>query len=173
MNRWPTVGSSAGLHVGPISVDVDAPAGAVYAMMTAFGDAERPDLPADPVHGPDDELIREFSTQVRLPFGLRRIIRTREAIRLVPPDAIEFRHLAGPVRGLRERIAVMSIGRGRSRVTYLGVLPRVGPLLGLAHRLLARPAMERVVRAHLAELAERAEKETQRLTPGEAATRST
>ena len=41
--------------------------------------------------------IRESATPVLLPLGITRVVRTREETRLVPPDAIEFGHRAGPV----------------------------------------------------------------------------
>ena len=104
------------------------------------------------IHLGSAEHIREFTTVVSLPLGFRRLVRTREAIRLVPPNAIQFRHLAGPVRGLAEVISVEPLGEGRCRVTYDSVLPGSGLLLRLAYRMLARPAIQRIVRSHLADL---------------------
>lgn len=146
-----------GPEVGPISIEVDAPAGAVYAMMAAIGDESGADRrPVETVTA-DREVIREFSTPVSLPFGLRRTVQTREAIRLAPPDAIEFRHLAGPMRGLAERIVVEPLGDARCRITYRGKLPASGTLLRLGYRLIARRTIERIVRSHFADLAKRAE----------------
>ena len=152
--------TNRGHRIGPISVEIVASATKIYTMMTTFEDGV--DIAAhhgDPAPDPD-EHIREFTTVVSLPLGCRRSIRTREAIRLVPPNAIRFRHLAGPVRGLAEVISVESLGEGRCRVTYKSVLPWSGLLLRLAYRILARPAIERIVRSHLADLAKRAEAET-------------
>jgi hypothetical protein len=111
------------------------------------------------IHLGSDEHLREFTTVVSLPLGFRRRVRTREAIRLVPPNAIQFRHLAGPVPGMAEVISVEPLGDRRCRVTDDGVLPGSGLALRLAYRLLARPAIERIVRSHLAELVKRAEAE--------------
>jgi hypothetical protein len=147
-----------GSRTGPIRADFGAPAASVYGMMTTF---ERDDggAPAGTVARLDDgAVVREFETPVPLPFGLRRAVRTREEIRLVRPAAITFRHLAGPVRGMEELIVVEPLGEERCRVTYTGELPPSGPALRVAYRLIARPVIERIVRAHLAELARRAEK---------------
>lgn len=152
-------GTGPGSRTGPIHIDIDAPAATVYAMMTTFGGGGGPELAGDAVRLDDGLVIREFETPVPLPFGMRRIVRTREEIRLVPPDTSEFRHLAGPVRGMAEVIVVEPQGAARCRVTYTGVLPHSGPVLRLAYRLLARPAIERIVRAHLADLARQAEGE--------------
>lgn len=148
-----------GPRIGPISVEVGAAAARVYAMMTTFeGGAEITTHGGD-IHLGTDEHIREFTTVVSLPLGFRRLVRTREAIRLVPPNAIQFRHLAGPVRGLAEVISVEPLGEGGCRVTYDSVLPGSGLLLRLAYRMLARPAIERIVRSHFADLVKRAEAE--------------
>ena len=74
-----------------------------------------------------DETVRTFSTPVTLPFGLLFNARTREAVRSLPPDALGFRHLSGPVRGLAERITVVPVGHERSRVTYQSSLPLRDP----------------------------------------------
>jgi hypothetical protein len=145
-----------GPGVGPISIEIDAPAGTVYAMMATIGDESGADPGPVRTMRADRELIREFSTLVSLPLGFRRTVQTREAIRLAPPDAIEFRHLAGPVRGLAERIVVEPLGDARCRVTYRGRLPASGTLLRIGYRLLARRAIERIVRSHFADLAKRA-----------------
>ena len=105
----------------------------------------------------DGSVVREFETSVPLPFGVRRVVRTREEIRLVPPASIRFRHLAGPVRGMAESIVVEPLGDDRCRITYTGQLPRSGPALRVAYRLVARPAIERIVRTHLGAVAGRAE----------------
>jgi hypothetical protein len=135
-----------GVRTGPILADVDADAVTVYTMMTTF---EGYGVLG---HG-DGVVIRAFATPVPLPLGIRRVVHTREEIRLVRPNTIEFRHLGGPVRGMTEVITVEPLGDDRSRVTYAGVLPPAGPLLRVAHHLLARPVIERIVDAHLADLA--------------------
>ena len=96
-----------GVRVGPLSVDVRAPAAAVYTTLASVASQAAVDPPADDgssIPGRDsaapDETVRTFSTPVTLPFGLRFTARTREAVRSLPPDTLEFRHLSGPVRGL-------------------------------------------------------------------------
>lgn len=154
-----------GPRIGPISVEVGASATSVYTMMGTFeGGVELAEHGGD-IHLGSDEHLREFTTVVSLPLGFRRRVRTREAIRLVPPNAIQFRHLAGPVRGLAEVISVEPLGERRCRVTYDGVLPLSRLPLRLAYRVLARPAIERIVRSHLAELVKRAEAEEPGIGP--------
>ena len=58
---------------------------------------------------------------------------------------------------MAEVIVVEPLGDARCQVTYTGVLPRSGPAVRLVYRLPVRPAIERIVRAHLADLARRAE----------------
>ena len=148
-----------GLRTGPIHADIDAAAAIVFTMMTTFeGDDHRAAVPA-PAGSAAGVSIRHFETPMPLPLGIKRVIRTREEIRVRPPDAIEFRHLTGPVRGMAEVILVQPLGDSRCRVTYTGELPPSGTLLRMTHRLLARPAVERIVRAHLADLARRVEGE--------------
>ena len=142
-------GTGPGLRTGPIRADIGAPAATDYAMMTTFEGETG-------VRLDEGVLIREFATPVSLPLGIKRVVRTREEIRLVPPDTIEFRHLAGPVRGMAEVIVVEPQGAARCRVTYTGVLPHSSPVLRVAYRLLARPAIERIVRTHVADLARQA-----------------
>ena len=127
--------------------------------MTTFDGGDDLGVTRDPPWSADSVVVREFATPVSLPLGITRVIRTREEIRLVPPDIIEFRHLAGPVRGMAEVIVVEPLGASRCRVTYTGELPHSGPVLRVAYRLLARPAIERIVRMHLADLGRGAERD--------------
>jgi hypothetical protein len=145
--------------VGPLNVEVAFEAAVVFAgmeKMAASGEELQPADAADPVldGAPDGshESVREYSNPVRLPLGLRFTAHTREAVRSIPPNEIQFRHLGGPIRGHSERIVVETVGDGCSRVTYRGTLPPSGPLLRLIHRAVAKPAIERIVRSHLATL---------------------
>lgn len=147
---WP------GSRTGPIHADFDAPATTVYSLMTTFDGGDDLGVTRDPPWSADSVVVREFATPVSLPLGITRVIRTREEIRLRPPDMVEFRHLTGPMRGMEEVIVVEPIGASRCRVTYSGELPSTGPVLRIAYRLVARPAIKRIVRAHLEDLARRA-----------------
>lgn len=62
-------------------------------------------------------------------------------------------------QGMAEVILVQPLGDSRCRVNYTGELPPSDTLLRMTHRLPARPAVERIVRAHLADLARRGEGE--------------
>lgn len=66
-------------------------------------------------------------------------------------------HLDGPVRGLRESITVGSMDGGGATVTYGGSYHPEGVLDHLRATLFARPAIQRVMRTHLADVRDRAE----------------
>ncbi len=153
MNRHPVA-----LKVGPIDAEIDAPAVLLFQMLGAIGQgAQRPGENAEILERDGDALVCDFWTVVSLPFGRTRSVRTREAVRLVPPDRIEYEHLDGPIRGLRESITVEPLGDRRSRLVYRGTYVSGGLIAGLAFRLLSRGAVERAVRDHFADLGQRAE----------------
>lgn len=146
------------LEVGPIEAIVGAPAALLFQMLCAIGQgAQRPGERAEILERDGDALVCDFWTVVSLPLGRERSVRTREAVRLVPPDRIEYEHLDGPVRGLRESIRVEPHGDRRSRLVYRGTYGPGGLLAGLAFRIVSRGAIERAVRSHFADLRVRAE----------------
>ncbi|MEW5990460.1 MAG: SRPBCC family protein [Chloroflexota bacterium] len=150
-------------HLGPISAEVDAPAALTFQMLAAIGQgAPQPGEEARVLSRDGDSLVCEFVTSVPLPLGWTRQVRTTEAVRIVPPDRIEFEHLDGPVRGLRETIVVEPIGSRRSRIVYRGTYPASGGIAGHAVRLLSRGAIKRAVEQHLDDLRGRAEQRAAR-----------
>ena len=89
------------LEVGPIVADVDAPAPLIYQMLAAIGQGvQRPDEGAEVLERAGNDLVCDFWTTVALPLGRSRRVRTRESVRLMPPNRIEYEHLDGPVRVL-------------------------------------------------------------------------
>ena len=155
MSETPDTGS--GLAVGPVSIEVDAPAALVYQMLCAIGQgSSRPGERVEVVSRDGDELVCEFWSLVPLPVGRARVAHTREAVRFVPPDTVAYRHLDGPVRGLEETITAHPVDERRTRLEYRAVHPGGGWLARLRARL-ARPLIERVVRDHFADLKDRAE----------------
>ena len=73
--------------IGPVSRMVDAPPPLVYQMLSAIGqggghDGER----AEVLERDGDELVADFWTQVKLPGGFGRLVRTRERVTLQPPE---------------------------------------------------------------------------------------
>jgi hypothetical protein len=161
----------AALEIGPINTDVAAPAALVFQMLGAIGQgAQRPGERAEIVERDGDALVADFWTVVTLPFGRSRSVRTREAVRLVPPDRIEYEHLDGPVRGLLESITVEPLGDRLSRLVYRGAYVSDGRLPALLFRLVSRPAVERAVRSHFVDLAARAEARAARSRQFRAAT---
>ena len=144
--------------VGPIEAEVEAPALLMYQMLAAIGQgAPRPGEGAEIVERDGDDLLCDFWTTVSLPLGRSRRVRTREAVRLIPPDRIEYEHLDGPVRGLRESIVIEDLGDRRSRLVYRGSYPSPGRLADIAFRVLSRAAIERTVVEHFEDLRRRAE----------------
>lgn len=163
-----------GHAINSVTHEVAAPAALVYELMSAIGQGPQAEHDgASVVSREGNDMLCEFWTEVGIPVLGRRVVRTREAVRLAPPDAIAFRHLDGPVRGLTERIRVEPIDERRSRVTYDAVLPRTG-LLSKLRFSLTRSTIERAVAAHFADIAQRAEARAARsrthamdpLTPG-------
>jgi hypothetical protein len=104
-----------------------------------------------------DELVCDFWTSLRVPLGVDRLVRTRERVTLRPPDTVEYEHLDGPVRGLRERISVGPDPDGGTRMTYVGSYEPRGILDRLQASLLARPVIGRVIRQHFDDVRQRAE----------------
>lgn len=146
-----------GSAITTVTRDVAAPAALVYEMMAAIGQGPQSVGDGATVLSRDGaELVCEFRTTVPIPVLGHRIVRTREAVRLMPPDGLGFRHLDGPVRGLVERIRVEPLDERRSRMSYEAVLPGSG----LASRLrfaIARRAIEKAVAEHFADIAGKAE----------------
>ncbi len=148
----------SGVHVGPVTIDIAAPPQLVYQMLAAIGqggqpNGERAEILED--HG--GELICDFWTSIALPGGRGRLVRTRERVTLLPPDRIEYEHLDGPVRGLREEIRVdIGVHLG-TRLTYAGVYHPTGTWDRLRAMVVARPAIHRVMRSHFADVRDRAE----------------
>ena len=146
------------IEVGPVSIEIAAPPALVYQMLAAIGqgghkDGERAEI----LEQRDGELVCDFWTRVSLPAGRDRLVRTRERVTLHPPDRIDYEHLDGPVRGLRESI-VVGLGTGQgSDLRYTGSYHPRGLLDHLRATLLARPAIPRVMRAHFADVRDRAE----------------
>jgi len=135
--------------IGPVSTAIAAPAPLVYQMLSAIGqggghDGER----AEVLERDGDELVADFWTQVKLPGGFGRLVRTRERVTLQPPERIDYEHLDGPVRGLRESITVRANAGGGTQMTYFGSYEPGGVFDNLRARLLAGPAIRRVMEQH-------------------------
>ncbi len=144
--------------IGPVSTSIAAPPQLVYQMLSAIGQGDgRNGERAEVLRRNGDELICDFWTRVSLPGGVDRLVRTRERVMLWPPDRVEYEHLDGPIRGLRESITVAPEGGGGTRMTYLGSYESRGIVDHLRVRLLARPAITRVMQHHFDHVRHRAE----------------
>jgi hypothetical protein len=145
------------IEVGPVTIEIAAPPGLVFQMLAAIGQGpQKDDERVEIIEERDGEVICDFWTRVPMPIGQGRSVRTRERVRVTPPDRIDFEHLDGPVRGLRETILVGGSG-GSSVVTYTGTYQPRGIADRLGARLLARPIIRGIVRAHFADVRDRAE----------------
>ena len=145
-----------GSAIEAVTHEIEAPADLVYELMAAIGQGRQADDDGSTVlERAGNDLVCEFWTTVPIPLVGRRVLRTREAVRLLPPNALAFRHLDGPVRGLTERIRVDSLDDRRSRVTYEAVLPGSGLLHWIRFQL-ARSPIERAVAEHFADIGARA-----------------
>jgi len=146
------------IDVGPVTMEIAAPPALVFQMLAAIGQgAQKGGERAEILEQRDGELVCDFWTRVSLPVGRDRLVRTRERVCIRPPDRIDYEHLDGPVKGLQETIVVGAGTTGGSNLTYTGRYQPRGLTDHLRATLLARPAIHRVMRAHFAELRERAE----------------
>jgi len=151
------------IDVGPVTVEIAAPPALVYQMLAAVGQgAQNHGERVEIVDQGVGELVCDFWTRVSLPAGRDRLVRTRERVTLLPPDRIDYEHLDGPVRGLRESIAIGTTAAGQARLTYSGTYEPAGIADHLRAILLARPAIHRAMDAHLADVRERAEARAKR-----------
>lgn len=143
-------------------MDVAAPPGLVFQMLAAIGQGAQSDGERAEIRSREgDTIVADFWTRVAVPLSGPRSVRTRERVRVVAPDRIEYEHLDGPVRGLRERIVVEPVAPG-CRVSYEGTYPGRGVLDRLMFRLVSRRALERAVRDHLHRMKLRAEDRARR-----------
>ncbi len=157
-----TGAGSSGCSIGPISIEVAAPAPLVFQMLCAIGQGQQhPGEAAEIIERNGDEMVCEFTTVVTPPLVPPQAVRTREWVRTIPPDRVEYRHLDGPVRGLEETITVEPIDQARSRLEYRAAYPTSG-LLGRLRYHLARPMIEQVMREHFRDLKDRAEERARR-----------
>jgi hypothetical protein len=144
-------------RVGPVWVEIEAPASLTYQLISAIGQGpQRPGDGARVIARDGNDLTCEFSTPISMPLGRSRLVRTREAVRIVPPDTVLFRHLDGPLRGLSETITVRPLTERRTRVTYLGAYPVSGARAWL-RVVIARPIIKRVVSEHFVKIKGQAE----------------
>ena len=144
-------------RIGPISIEIEAPAPLVYQLICAMGQGpQRPGEGARVIERDGNDFTCEFSTPISLPVGGPRLVTTREAVRIVPPDTVLFRHLDGPLRGLSETITVLPLTERRTRVSYLGAYPMTG-LRAWLRVVIARPIIRRVVRDHFVDIKGQAE----------------
>ncbi len=144
--------------IGPVSARIGAPQPLVYQMLAAVGQGGgRSGERTDVLQRDGDELVCDFWTSVSLPVGTARLVRTRERVTLRPPDTVEFEHLDGPVRGLRETITVVPHPDGGTQVSYVGAYEPAGIIDRVRASLIARPVIRMVVRQHFDDVRRRAE----------------
>ncbi|MBA3235415.1 MAG: hypothetical protein H0T59_05405, partial [Chloroflexi bacterium] len=136
------------IELGPIALHVEAPPALVFQMLAAIGQgAQTNGERADIIKERDGELICDFWTNISLPVGRDRLVRTRERVNVRPPDRIDYEHLDGPVAGLRESIVVGPCGHGNgTTMTYTGGYHPAGVFDHVRAAFLARPIIERVMR---------------------------
>ena len=146
------------ITVGPVSTRIGAPPELVYQMLSAIGQGDgRDGERAEVIQQNGDELVCDFWTRVSLPVGADRLVRTRERVTIRPPDTVQYEHLDGPVRGLRETITVDPDPNGGTRMTYVGSLEPRGIFDHLRASLLDRLVIRRVIRQHFDDVRQRAE----------------
>ncbi len=106
----------------------------------------------------DTEWIVEFMTEA----GSGRV-RTVELLTLDRPRAIRYRWLEGPLLNVEETIGFTAIDENTTRLAYRGAFsPGWGPLRLVFGRLRVKPLFDRLVREHLQQAKEIAEKRAAR-----------
>jgi hypothetical protein len=144
--------------IGPVTARIAAPLPLIYQMLAAIGQG-------DPGGGErahvlsrnGNEFVCDFWTKVSLPGGFDRLVRTRERVMLRPPDRVEYEHLDGPVRGLREEIEVVADPDGYTLMTYAAAYAPRGFLDYLRVKLLGGPVIDHIIREHFDDVRARAE----------------
>lgn len=149
--------------VGPVTTEIGAPGVLVFQMLAAIGQGSQVSGErAEIIEQEGNEFVCDFWTRVALPIGAGRLVRTRERVILRPPDRIDYEHLDGPVAGLRETIMVGEAPDGQALLTYVGSYGAPSLLAYLGARLFARPAIDRIMREHFADVRDRAEARARR-----------
>lgn len=106
----------------------------------------------------DTEWVVEFVTEAG-----GRDVRTVDLLTLDGPRAIHYRWIEGPLPKVEETIRFTPVNGGRTKLTYSGMFTvgkgPVGWLIGLVR---VKPLYDRVVRDHLRQAKELAEKRAAR-----------
>jgi polyketide cyclase/dehydrase/lipid transport protein len=106
----------------------------------------------------DTEWVVEYSTQAG-----NREVRTVELLTLERPRAIRYRWLEGPLPKVSETIRFYPENRDRTKLTYTGTFSvGKGPLGWFIGLFWVKPLFERVVREHLKQAKQIAEKRAER-----------
>jgi hypothetical protein len=149
----------------PLTVDIEAPPGLLYQMLSALGHGPiRPGERVEVRSREADRVVADFWTRVPLPLGRAAVVRTREEVIFHPPDRVEYCHLDGPLRRLAEQItaeAVLAHPR-HTRLVYQAEMPDAGLARYLLLRLVGQPLLRRTMRAHFGDLKLRAEARARR-----------
>ena len=149
------LGWGRSLHeLGPIDIEIAAPRDLVFEVIS------EPYLGHTPKGSGIEVLARGEDLVVAAHLSKVHFYeaRTVEAVEFDAPPRIRFRHLTGPVPYAVEQFALEEAGGGTT-LRYGGELGIDFSLLGrLAGRYWVRPQWERVVREHLEDVKERAER---------------
>lgn len=132
------------------TIVIDAPAELSFEVVAAAG--RRLETRSD------TEWVVEFVTAVG-----DRSIRTVELLTLDRPHAIHYRWLEGPLGAVTEIIRFAPVGGDKTKLTYDGRFSMGwGPLGWLIGRVRVKPQFDRLVREHLSQAKEIAEKRAAR-----------
>jgi len=144
-------------ELGPITIEIAAPVELVFEILEApyVGRARGEGI--EVLARGEDMVVASHLTKVHFYTA-----RTVEVIELERPERIRFRHLHGPVPHALEAFELTGEGE-RTTLRYGGELGIDFFVLGrVAGRRWVVPQWERVVRAHLEEVKERAEARSER-----------
>ena len=141
-------------ELGPITIRIGAPRELVFELIAAPYTGRTPAASGIEVLARGDDLVvARHHTRVHFYAA-----RTVEVIDFEPPSRVSFRHLTGPVPHAAEEFVLEEIGDG-TELRYGGELGIDFFILGrIAGRYWVRPQWERVVRDHLEDLRQRADR---------------
>lgn len=159
------LGWGRSLHeLGPIDVRIEAPRELVFEMIAAPYLGTPPRGSGIEVLAKGGDLaVAAHHTKVHF-----YVARTVEVIEFEPPARVGFRHLTGPVPHAVEQFSLRET-EGATELRYGGELGIDFFVFGrIAGRHWVKPQWERVVRAHLDDLRQRAEERSARRRSREA-----
>ena len=152
------------IRLEPIKVPVHADRRLAFQVITAFGAGSKESGESSKVLERDgDRVLVEFHSPVKGLFGRTKVYKTVEWVTPHEPDRIDFEHVRGPLKMMRDRFVLEEVEGGCSTLQYESEFAVrwwwPGWVIGV---LYVRPTLGRMMRKHLAEMKETIEERARR-----------